>query len=224
MTGFCPVCIKPVVQLTHGTSKRSQPRIASVGHDEVSISGHPDRLWKLQDSRPPRKFSPAKAGRVAWRSQETSPSTLQASDKSFLLRYDKLTGICTTESERDDRSWEFACGKNAHSLALSPDNQYLLLCIGDRMLEYYAIHSGKPIARISSRKPMERLFILLDDHIAVTTHRDDQIRVWDLLTEEVINSYFQHTSGTVYLLSSPDGAFIASGDRSGELHIWPTPR
>lgn len=59
-----------------------------------------------------------------------------------------------------------------------------------------------------------------DGQTIASGSKDKTVRLWDLTTQELINSLDKHPSGVQCVVFSPDGETLASSDENGTVYLW----
>lgn len=101
----------------------------------------------------------------------------------------------------------------------------------DRQLIWWDTAKGTPIRSIEAHQGWIRHAVLTPDSSRLVSVGDDMlVKVWDAASGKLIRSLEGHAKLTpqghvtaLYAVTvSPDGKYIASGDRHGEVRVWET--
>jgi len=202
-----PVCA--VTSLNHGPHSR----LFTAGYD-CTI-----RNWHLASEtlqQPPPAWNPVTASAVT----ATRPHLLATAEGLRTLIWDIETGRKTPVLKDEpvtSLAWVPLQDQMLLAAALSDNSIALLDCVAQspvRMLHRLTGHHSPPLCMV----PM------IDDHSAVLASgsADGTIRLWDLLTGQMLKA-FPHHSLSVRCLASVrtgHGFLLASGGSDGKLRMW----
>jgi WD40 repeat protein len=110
-------------------------------------------------------------------------------------------------------------GDYIYDMAFSSDGNVVATCSGDPHVVLWNVNSGNEIRRVSQGSSGFGTLAFSDDDMliaaGVTEQYDDaNIHVWNVRTEELVQSYPGHETGVVYALTfSPDGSTLLSTGR-----------
>jgi WD40 repeat protein len=182
--------------------------IASAGDDQVV------RVWDAATGRPLRVLEghTDRIHRVAF-SPDGRLIASASSDGSLRL-FDLAAG-------RLVRRFQTAPLSVCQSLVFGPDGRWIAAAHGSRVIVWDR-GSGEPIATFSGHTAaVFDLSLSLPENRLVTAAGDGALKLWDLRTGQEILTLRGHECDYVRTVAfSPDGAFVASGDRLGGLLLW----
>jgi WD40 repeat protein len=99
----------------------------------------------------------------------------------------------------------------------------------DRQLVWWGVESGEPIRSIEAHQGWIRDLIALPGGSGLVSVGDDMVvKVWDARSGELVRTLEGHAKLTpqghvtaLYVIAvTPDGKYLASGDRIGEIRVW----
>lgn len=113
-----------------------------------------------------------------------------------------------------------------YALAWSQDNSLIASGGGDNQVRIWMAINGKTRLVYKGHKGSVNAIGWSPDHISTnliaTGSADQTVQLWDSSNQKLFFTYSQHQGNIRTLSWSPDGAFIASGDDVGSVHIWNT--
>jgi WD40 repeat protein len=104
----------------------------------------------------------------------------------------------------------------------SPDNQQLISASHDKTVKFWNSSTGCQIGQSCTghTDTIHSLAIASDGSFIATASHDKTVRVWSTKTYQQIVEPLKHPDVTVCVAISPNGALVASGNRSENLYLW----
>ncbi|KIJ51659.1 hypothetical protein M422DRAFT_243977 [Sphaerobolus stellatus SS14] len=112
---------------------------------------------------------------------------------------------------------------SVHSVAFSPDGQYIVSGSSDKTIQIWDSSTGKLVGE-PLRGHSDSVTCVAyspDGESIVSGSYDKTIRIWNV-TRQSGDILMEHHSGILSLTYSPDGKYIASGGYDFTIHIWDT--
>jgi len=106
------------------------------------------------------------------------------------------------------------------SLAFSRNSQFLITGGTDRYLIWLNIIRGKQIRTLKTPSAINQVTCSPIDNLVVTAHNDETIRVWNLLTGQLIRTLDKHLGNVTTIAFSLDGRFLVSGGTDKNIFLW----
>lgn len=152
--------------------------------------------------------------------------------------------IITTGKDQAARLWDTESGALVYDIPfelsnwvqrgfISPDNKYMLLQ-ADAVMEYHDLVSKKKVSNIFdsallkikepdfSRENISSCAFHPNGKLAITSHADSTIRIWNLSTNQIIRKIREGaTAYTGCTFNSNGSQFLALG-QDGQIRIWET--
>lgn len=115
-------------------------------------------------------------------------------------------------------------GDDVWAVALSPDGKLLAVAGGDKRLPValWDVHTGQVVRRFSGIKNAGSLAFSPDSRVlAVGSQEDENIKLFNAATGELLQTLSRHGSDFSQLLFSPDGRLLAAmPDLMGQVYFY----
>lgn len=234
----------PVLILWYCTPTTAQPRlVVPAGHfgPLSSIGFSPDGKYILTNSGGEEialklwEASSGKLLRTMNAHTEGISSAIFSKDGKYIL---------TTGKDQAARLWNTESGELVYDIPvelsnwvqqgfISPDNKYLLLQAG-AIMEYHDLAAKKKISNIFDsallktkepdllRENISSVAIHPEGKLAITSHADSSVRIWNLPTNQIIRKIQDGaTAHTGCAFNNIGSRFMALG-QDGQIRIWET--
>jgi WD40 repeat protein len=179
-------------------------------------------LWDIKNGE--RIIEPIKIGEVVG---------ISFWENRFLM----VTGYRSNDASSGFRLWDLNVGKQigpelvpglrnvssySQSTAINMNNSIFASGNGDGIIHFWDTQSGEIIKESMSQIIGNNSSIAFrSDGRILATGRFQEIRLWDIETEEQLGDAIQGFPDWVTSISfSADGSMIASGNKSGEIFLW----
>ena len=109
------------------------------------------------------------------------------------------------------------------AIALNPDGKTLVTASAWDVIEVWDVVTGKrtDTRRTSGEFQVSAAAISRDCKIlATTSSKDNNIKLWDVVTGKQREIIKGHTAKVKFVVFSPDGKTLASGDENGTIKLW----
>ncbi|MFM6453747.1 MAG: tetratricopeptide repeat protein [Planktothrix sp.] len=146
----------------------------------------------------------------------TGQTLISAGENSFITLWNQKTGeqIGTIKTPT----------KKINSLALSPNEKWLVSGGDDKVVRIYDYNTRKEV-RTSDKKHghtdiIRAIVISPDNQLLISGSNDKTIKVWDLNSGDFRDQLTGHTKAVTSLAITSDSQFLASGADDGTVRIW----
>jgi len=106
------------------------------------------------------------------------------------------------------------------SFSFSRDSQFLMTGGRDKGLTLRRITDGVLIRSFETPSPINQIVCSPVDDLVATAHSDNTIRIWHLLTGQLIRTLNKHVNKVTAIAFSPDGRLLASGGLDSHIQVW----
>ncbi|TWU06294.1 WD40 repeat domain-containing protein [Stieleria varia] len=156
-------------------------------------------------------------------------ATDQQNDRIWFGSSDFHVYELNTSEEKPQRVAFEGDGHESYVTGLVRVGKALVSCGYDRRLVWWDIESKRSTRRTVAHDKWIRCVVASPDQSRLITVADDmQCKVWDATSGEMLASFSDHSALTPHhypsmlyvVAASPDGRWIATGDRIGHVAIW----
>ncbi len=144
-------------------------------------------------------------------------------DQQYVLA--SRTGAAVEQWKLDDgtlfRQLETG-GVAMQELAVTPNGQQIVGAGSDDKLHVWQLGDGQPVRAIAVAAGLTRVAISPDSTRAATGHRDGRVRVWELATGLLLETFEGHTEAITGLRFLSDGRTVVSGSADKTVRLAQT--
>ncbi|OCL93957.1 caspase family protein [Aliarcobacter thereius] len=110
---------------------------------------------------------------------------------------------------------------NINSIAISPDNKYLVSGGLDKTIKIWDINSGKLLNTLYGHTDrIWTITISKNSKYIISGSADKTIKIWDFNSGKLLNTLKGHTSSVNSIAISPDSKYLFSGSLDKTIKIW----
>jgi WD40 repeat protein len=191
---------------------------------KVLVTSHAGGMIQIQHLAIGKSTSKPTQGWVYGLAFDQTGATIAAAIRTNVLFFDTSGNLLR----------QMDSGQELLDVEFSQDGRYMATAGADGTVGLWT-PSGKPVRKMSGNSGrVLTVCFSADSQMLATASEDQSVRIWDLKGREIasfqapVSSVTMEVSGGGFigppLKFSPDGHWLALGDRTGVVHIWPVDR
>ncbi|WP_293166479.1 serine/threonine-protein kinase [Okeania sp. SIO2C9] len=183
--------------------------LASVGSDRLM------KLWNIQTSSRMLTWIPDKEYEVnALAFSRDGTIVISGSNDGTIRLWNISTGIRRQTLEGHTKA--------VNTVVVSPDNQTLASGSEDGTIRLWNLKTGKKESVIKPNIAAVKSIVFTPNHQKIVA-AGENITIWDLITEEKLQTLIGHSESISSLAITPDGKTLVSGSADQTIKVWRIP-
>jgi WD40 repeat protein len=194
--------------------------LVSVGSDKTI------KIWNLDTGRLLRTFTDTQDSSLFWSVTTSHDGQILAiaNDAGRIKLWNLEAGeVFHTIVNEERYSDGFSLEQNVFSVAISPKGQIIAGGTDDGKVKGWYLDDGELFCTINNAhsESVDTIAFSTDGNIVATSDRQEGIiRVWHLITAELLHTLTGHTSSVNAVAFSPDGQILASASGDQTIKLW----